>query len=320
MTDLRALTLKQLRAHEATVRHGSVTAASRELLVTPPAITAQLKSLEDLVGSPLYDRTQDGFAPTEIGRIVLQLARDVDRLVGHAGHQIRALRSGATGSIVFGAVSTAKYIVPAMVARFQAAHPGISVQLVIGNRDEILRGLERNQFDTLVMGRPPEHMPLEARMLADHPHVLIAPPSHPLAGRDQLEPDDLCRERFLSREVGSGTRTLMQRFLARMAQQNPPDVVEMGTNETIKQAVMVGLGIALISRHTCLAELDSGKLVTLPVTGLPIIRQWYLVRRTDQEPSSATEVFCKFVVQNARYLVPGPPAAVLQPAGQIAGA
>lgn len=98
MTDLRALTLKQLRAHEATVRHGSVTAASRELLVTPPAITAQLKSLEDLVGAPLHDRTRDGFAPTEIGRIVLELAKDLDRLVGQAGQQIRALRAGATGS------------------------------------------------------------------------------------------------------------------------------------------------------------------------------------------------------------------------------
>lgn len=305
MTDLRALTLKQLRAHEATVRHGSVTAAARELLVTPPAITAQLKSLEDLVGAPLHDRTQDGFAPTEIGRIVLQLARDFDRLAGQAGQQIRALRAGATGSIVFGAVSTAKYIVPAMVARFQAAHPGISVQLVIGNREEILRGLERNQYDVLVMGRPPEHVPLQAQVLADHPHVLIAPPDHALAGRALLQPDDLAGERFLSREVGSGTRTLMQRFLARMSQQSPPDVVEMGTNETIKQAVMVGLGIALISRHTCFAELDAGKLVTLPVSGLPIIRQWYLVRRTDQEPSRAADVFSGFVVANAGHLVPG---------------
>lgn len=205
---------------------------------------------------------------------------------------------------MFGAVSTAKYIVPAMVARFQAAHPGISVQLVIGNRDEILRGLDRNQYDVLVMGRPPEHMPLEARVLADHPHVIIAPPGHRLAGGGPLEPDDLAGERFLSRETGSGTRTLMQRFLARMGKPNPPDVVDMGTNETIKQAVMVGLGIALISRHTCLTELEAGSLVTLPVTGLPIIRQWYLVRRTDQEPSRATEVFCDFVVQNARHLVP----------------
>lgn len=304
MTDLRALTLKHLRAHEATIRHSSVTAAARELLVTPPAITAQLKALEDLVGAPLYDRTQDGFVPTEIGRAVLRAAHDIDRLVGHMESQIRALRSGASGSVIFAAVSTAKYIAPSIVARFQAEHPTISVRLVIGNREDIIRGLERNEFDILIMGRPPEHVPLHVDVLADHPHVLIAAPGHRLAQSSQVTAQNLAGERFLSRESGSGTRLLMERFLARIGRSAHIDVVEMGTNETIKQAVIAGLGIALISEHTCLAELAAGTLVELAADDLPIIRQWHLIRRSDRDASSAVSVFAGFVFENRETLMP----------------
>ena len=304
MPDLRSLTLKHLRAHEATLRTGSVTAAARELLVTPPAITSQLKLLEALVGAPLFDRSLDGFVPTEIGRLLLATARDVDRLVKTTNSQIIALRSGATGSLVFGAVSTAKYIVPGMVARFQAAHPGISVRLVIGNREDIIHGLERNEFDVLIMGRPPQHLPLVATVLADHPHIVIASSTHRFAGSSNVEPEDLVGERFLSREPGSGTRLSMERFLGRIAIGRAWDIVEMGTNETIKQSVMVGLGIAFISAHTCLAELESGKFAVLKITGLPIVRQWQLIRRSDREASKAAEAFSQFIVEHRKELIP----------------
>lgn len=304
MADLRGLTLKHLRAHEATVRHGSVTAAARELLVTPPAITSQLKSLEAMVGAALYDRTRDGFVPTEIGRALLEAAIDIEKLVARTGARLRALQSGAAGSIIFGVVSTAKYIAPRLVARFQAANPDISVKLVIGNRSEILRGLDHNEYDVLLMGRPPEHVPLEAKLLCDHPHVIIAAPDHPLAVCKSIEESRLAHERFLSREHGSGTRLLMERLLARVSPRQPIDVIEMGTNETIKQAVMAGLGIAFISAHTCMTELAEGKLVALRVNGLPIVRQWYIVHRSDRDVPMATRVFEAFVADNSAELIP----------------
>jgi LysR family transcriptional regulator for metE and metH len=303
MTDLRALTLKQLRAHEATVRHGSVTAAARELLVTPPAITAQLKSLEDLVGSPLYDRASEGFAPTAIGRAILQLAEDVELLVGQAQQRCRALAAGSTGTVRLATVSTAKYIVPAIVARFRARHPDISVQLVVGNREDIVRGLERNHYDVLIMGRPPDHLRLEARMIGDHPHIVIASPSHILAKSTNLDPADLAGERFLSREVGSGTRMLMERMLVRVGLDRPVETVEMGTNETIKQSVMAGLGIAFISAHTCLSEIAAGKLAALNIKGLPVVRQWYVLHRADRDVSKAAELLEDFIVENWKGLV-----------------
>lgn len=304
MPDLRGLTLKHLRAHEATARHGSVTAAARELLVTPPAITSQLKSLEGMVGAPLYDRSQEGFVPSEIGQALLEAAVDIDHLVQKTQARLDALKSGATGSVIFGAVSTAKYIAPRIVAKFQAAHPDIGIKLIIGNRSEIIRGLEHNEYDALLMGRPPQNVPLEATLLSDHPHIVVAPPGHPLAERSQIDVRELADQRFLSREHGSGTRLLMERLLTKVAPREVLDVVEMGTNETIKQAVMAGLGIAFISAHTCLSELEDGKLIELQIEGLPVIRQWYIVHRKDREIPRAAEIFEEFVVKGRDKLVP----------------
>lgn len=304
MVDFRALTLKHLRAHEATVRLGSVTAAARELLVTPPAITSQLKSLENLVGAPLYDRSVEGFVPTSIGKVLLEAGGDVDHLLARAHDKVSALRAGATGVVVFAAVSTAKYIAPSLVAAFQAAHARISVKLVIGNRRDILRGLENNEYDVLLMGRPPEHPPIKSSVLCDHPHIIVVPPDHPLAKRKLLAPSDLAGERFLCREHGSGTRLLMDKFLARVSPRHALDVVEMGTNETIKQSVMAGLGIAFLSAHTCIDELKDKKLKALRISGLPLVRKWHLIHRADRELSQAACVFEDFILKKKKKLIP----------------
>ena len=295
MPDLRGLSWKQLRALAATVEAGSVTGAAKALSVTPPAITIQLKQLEGVIGAPLFDRTTSNFTPTEIGMELLGAAHDIERLIARAGERISALRAGSEGSVVFGVVSTAKYIAPAIVAAFRRARPGIRVTLAIGNRGEIIRGLERNEYDLLLMGRPPAHVEVESRALGDHPHVLIASPDHRLAGHAEIATEELLLERFLGRETGSGTRMLMERFLVRIGGARPLDVADMGTNETIKQSVLAGLGIAVISAHTCMAELRDGRLVALPIVGLPLVRQWFLLNRRDRQLTSAARIFRDFV-------------------------
>ena len=304
MPDLRGLTWKQLRALAATVETGSVTSAAKMLHVTPPAITIQLKQLEGTVGAPLFDRSQANFTPTEIGLELLDLAQEFERRVSRAGERVAALRSGATGSIVFGVVSTAKYIAPSMVAGFRAAHPDIRVKLVVGNRGDIVRGLERNDFDLVLMGRPPKQIEVESAVMGDHPHVLIAPPDHRLVADPDILAEELLRERFLARETGSGTRMLMERFLDRIGGGRPFEVVDMGSNETIKQSVMAGLGVAIISAHTCLAELEDGKLATLRVTGLPLVRQWFLLNRVDRGATRAVDIFKSHIAERRRGLFP----------------
>lgn len=291
MPELRGLSWRQLRALSATVATGSVTEAAKALGVTPPAVTIQLKQLEAVVGAPVFDRARSGFTPTEIGKELLGTAHDIDRLVARSAERVSALLSGATGSVVFGVVSTGKYIAPAIVASFRRAHPDIRVTLAVGNRGEIIRGLERNEYDLLLMGRPPGHVDVDSVVLGDHPHVLIAAPDHRLAGDRKIRAEDLLQERFLAREPGSGTRVLMERFLARLGAGRPPDVVEMGTNETIKQSVLAGLGIAILSAHACMTELKDGRLAALAYVGLPLVRQWFLLHRRDRELTTAARHF-----------------------------
>lgn len=315
MIDLRSVSRKQLRALAATVEAGSVTGAAKALHVTPPAITTQLKLLETSIGAPLFDRASPNFVPTEIGAELLQAAHDVERLIFRAGERIDALRSGAAGSVIFGVVSTAKYLAPSIVAAFDARHPTIRVKLVIGNRSEVVRGLERNDYDILLMGRPPPHIEVESAPMADHPHILIAAATHRLAHAPAVTLEDLSQERFLAREPGSGTRMLMERFLERLGGGRSFDIVDMGSNETIKQFVLAGLGVAIISAHTCLTELNDGKLVALPVMGLPLVRQWYLLNRANRPPTRATEVFRDFVAQNRHAFFPLVGPATISPAG-----
>jgi DNA-binding transcriptional LysR family regulator len=304
MPDFRSLTLKQLRALASTVQHGTVTGAAKALHLTPPAITTQLKLLEKSVGAPLFDRNAVGFRPTEIGRELLQASITIEKLIAGTRERIAALRSGATGSVSFAAVSTAKYFAPVIVARFQREHPEIRVKLIVGNRAEIIAGLERNEFDLVLMGRPPGDVPIASEVLSDHPHIVIAPRDHPLAADPEILAEDLLKETFLARETGSGTRLLMERFLERIGSGRAFNVVEMGSNETIKQAVMAGLGIAFISAHTCHAELDAGKLVALRIPGLPLIRQWFVIYRLDHLPTTACQVFLDFLLAHRTDIIP----------------
>jgi LysR family transcriptional regulator, low CO2-responsive transcriptional regulator len=294
MSDLRGLSLRQLRALAATVRTGSITAAANALHVTPPAISIQLKLLSKQAGGEVLERNTNGFEPTALGREILEAAHELEGLLNRLGERINALNTGASGLLRLGVVSTGKYFAPRIVAGFQRAHAGIVVKLLIGNRGEILTGLRQRNFDLCIMGRPPEDVPVIREELGDHPHILIAPPDHRLAGRADIAHADLERETFLAREEGSGTRMLMNRFLDRVEGERAVQLVDMGTNETIKQAVMAGLGVAIISAHTCAAELAERKLVALDVRGTPIVRKWYIIHRADHALSVAAQLFQTF--------------------------
>lgn len=294
MSDLRGLSLRQLKALAATVRLLSVTAAAKALHVTPPAISLQLKLLSRQAGGEVLERTPGGFEPTALGSELLEAAHEIEGVLERLGDRISALHNGAAGLLRLGVVSTGKYFAPRIVAGFQRAHPGIVVKLVIGNRGEILAGLRQRSFDLCIMGRPPEDVPVIREELGDHPHVLIAPPDHRLAGRADIAHSELRQETFLAREEGSGTRMLMSRFLDRVGGERPVQLVDMGTNETIKQAVMAGLGIAIISAHTCAAELCDGKLVALDARATPIVRKWYIIHRADHALSVAAQLFQSF--------------------------
>jgi LysR family transcriptional regulator for metE and metH len=200
-------------------------------------------------------------------------------------------------------VSTAKYFAPRALAAFRRAHPGIEIALTIGNREETIAALASFDLDFAVMGRPPLDFEVERQPLGPHPHIVIGPPDHPLAARDRITRAELSAETFLMREPGSGTRQLSEDLLA-STKATPRIGMEIGSNETIKQAVMAGLGIALISAHTVFSELADGRLITLAVAGTPIVRHWFLVRRSDKQMMPAPQAMWDFLAANGATFLP----------------
>lgn len=281
MFDPKRATLKQLRALATVAETGTVTAAAARLNVTPPAVSLQLRELEQNAGLPLLERRPDGMVPTQAGRELLVVHRRSDAAL-HACRDALAAISGVEGGRVsIGVISTAKYFAPRALAAFIKERPKIDIRLLVVNRGETIAALENFKLDLAIMGRPPEEPGYEKSTIGDHPHIIIAPPEHKFAARKRLQMKDLADETFLLREEGSGTRSLTEHLFNR-SRIHPRIGMEIGSNETIKQAVIAGIGIAFISAHTVYAELNDGRLVELPVAGLPVMRKWYVVKREER--------------------------------------
>lgn len=301
---MRSLTLKQLRALKAVADTGSVTAAARLLSVTPPAVTAQIQLLERMAGMPVVERGGQVIRPTAAGLEFLAAEARVEAAIGDCAAALAALKGERTGSVAVGVISTAKYFVPLALGAFARANPGVELKLVVGNRAEIVAGLADLSLDVAVMGRPPEHLDVEALAIGDHPHVVIVRPDHPLAGHHRVPVSALAHESFLLREDGSGTRALNERLFEQMGVR-PRIALVIGSNETIKQAVIAGLGISLISAHTVGAEIADGRLAVLDVEGMPIVRQWFVVTMRGKRLLPAAARLHDFLRSEVRRFLPG---------------
>jgi len=303
MDALAHVTLRQLRALAATLESGSLTIAARDLGVTQPAITLQLHNLQDLVGMPLTQRTLDGLVATDAGRALLDLDARVKLALDDCIQTLKAIKGISAGRVAIGAVSTAKYFVPSAIGAFARLHPNVELKLTIGNRTQIIEGLRNFALDVAITGRPPDDIELEKRLIGNHPNIIVAPPDHPLARRKRLTLTDLASDSFLVREAGSGTRLLMQKLMD-AAGFRPKIGMEIDSNETIKHAVMAGLGVAFISAHAVDLEIRQGRLAALDVVGLPLIRQWFVVRRVDKHLLPPAQALLEFLSREAARFLP----------------
>lgn len=301
---MRNLSLKQLHAVAAIARNGSLTRAAAELNVTPAALTSRIKQLEDEVGLLLFDRTSVGLRPTDAGREILRAVDGVNAALEACADRLNAIKGLSGGRITVGVVSTAKYFAPQAIAAFSHLHPRVEINLLVGNRIHTIESLREYNVDIAIMGRPPGDFPVDAAPFGEHPFVIIAFPNHPLAVRRNITKADLAQEAFLVREDGSGTQNVFEEFMGGIVVKRPRLGIEMGSNETIKQAVMAGLGIALISGHTVATEVEAGRLALLDVAGLPIRRQWYAVRRADRTLGPAAAAFREFLIEKGGQWLP----------------
>jgi DNA-binding transcriptional LysR family regulator len=293
---MKNATMRQLRVFIAVAKQGGVTRAAEELHLTAPAISMQIKDLKADVGLPLFDRSGRGLTLTMVGEYLLVYAQRIVATLREAEHAVARLRGLAGGTLTIGMVSTAKYFLPRLLAGFRTEHPGIELRLTVGNREALVRQLQHNKVDLAVMGRPPRELETRAEPFAAHPHVVVAATAHPLAGEGRIPASRLAGEGFIVREQGSGTRAAMEQFFRDHALR-PPVIMEMASNETIKQAVIANMGLGFLSLHTLGLELELGLLRVVDVEGLPLIRRWHVVNTRERSLSPAAEAFRHFILE-----------------------
>lgn len=299
---MRNVTLRQLKVFEALARHLSFSRAAEELHLTQPAVSMQVRQLEEIAGLPLTEQIGKRVFLTEAGSELARYARLIAQQLRETEAALDTLKGIRGGRLVIGVVSTAKYFAPRLLVAFRRFHPDIELRLGVHNREVVVQQLADNLIDLAIMGRPPQDIATQADAFTDHPLVIIAAPEHGLAGRQHIEPGELEAETFLIREPGSGTRTAMERFFSERGV-TISRTLEMNSNETIKQAAMADMGLAFISQHTIGLEMAAGRLVQLPVEGLPVIRQWYVVHLQEKRLSPVAVAFRRFLLDEGAPLV-----------------
>jgi DNA-binding transcriptional LysR family regulator len=295
------VTLRQLQVFEAVARHLSHSRAAKELFLTQPAISMQIKQLELGVGLPLFNQVGKQIHLTEAGGEMLHYSRTISQQLLELEAVFSEMKGLEHGRLNISVVNTANYFMPQLLAKFSQEHPRIQISLHVANRDAVLKQVAENSTDLAIMGQPQSGSEMLAQSFMKNPLVVIAPPKHPLCTHKCITLDRLGQESFLVREQGSGTRSAMERVFAERGIQFRPGM-EMGTNEAIKQAVQAGMGLGILSLHSAELELETGRLAVLNVEHFPVVRHWYIVHRLNKRLSTIAQAFKIFLLTEAEIL------------------
>jgi len=296
------VTLRQLRVFSAVARHLSFTRAAEELCLTQPAVSMQVKQLENQLDVPLFEHLGKKIFLTEMGREVYHYSRSILQQIDELQGVLNSMKGLGKGRLKISVASTANYFIPVLLAGFCQRYPGVTVSLDVTNRETLLTQLAENEVDLVVMGQPPGDMDLGYEAFLENPLVIVAPPEHPLAKEKKIPLQRLEQEVFLVREPGSGTRIAMERFFAQHDVRITTGM-EVGSNEAIKQSVQAGLGLGLLSRDTVEMELALGRLVILHVAEFPIMRYWYVVNRHGKRLSVVAQAFKDYLIKESPLLL-----------------
>ncbi|WP_455207652.1 LysR substrate-binding domain-containing protein [Kaarinaea lacus] len=295
------ITFRQLTVLEAVARNLSFTRAADELHLTQPAVSMQIKQIEESIGLPLFEQIGKKVFLTEAGHEMYNYCRSIQQQLEEAENVIENLKGVKQGKLTIAVASTANYFAPRILAAFNKEHESVKINLDVTNREGLLQHLENNDTDVVIMGRPPLEMELEAESFMENPLVLIAPPDHKFVRQNKISIHELQKETFILREEGSGTRTAIERFFLEQGAELAA-TINMSSNEAIKQAVQAGLGLGIVSMHTLELELELNRLAVIKAVGFPILRHWYIVYRKGKRLSPIATAFKDFVVQHAKEL------------------
>ena len=299
---MKNVTLRQLRVFASAARHMNFSRAAEELHLSQPAVSTQIKEFATNVGLPLFERIGRKTYLTAAGTEMLQCADDIARRMKEAEDALAQLKGVTGGTLNVAVISAGDYFFPRLLAAFGASHPGITFNLTVHNREGLLRTLADNLTDLAVMVRPPTDMDIVSLSFAPHPYVIVAAPSHPLADARQIPRAALNRERFVLREQGSDTWNSMREVFGRQFTRLNI-AMQIHSTETIKQAVVAGMGIAFLSAHTIGLDLLARSLVVLDVQGFPAMLDWYLVHNRTKRLPPVAAAFKQFLLSDGAALI-----------------
>ncbi len=295
--NLRQVTLHQLRLFNSLGNHLSYTKAAEELHLTQPAVSIQIKRLEESLGTPLIEKVGKRLFLTEPGNKLFDASSDVLDRLKVLNDDIAGMAAGVKGPLKVAAITTAKYFMPHLMGSFLRNYPEVEPSLTITNQAKIVQRLEENLDDLVVMGTVPDGLELEAKFFLENPLVVVAPPSHPLVGQKNIPLERIATERFISREIGSGTRAARAKLFAEHGLE-AQTYMELGSSEAIKQAVMAGMGISVLSRHNLGIETKAGLLAELDVAHFPLMRRWYVVHLKGKKLTNTVKIFMNLLLED----------------------
>ncbi len=296
---LKNLTLRQLRLFEAVATHLSYSRAAEQMSLTQPAVSMQMQQLQAETGLQLLVKSGKGVVLSQAGEEMLRQARRILHQVRMAEAAVEAYHvteGGAGGLLHLGVVPTAHYFAPGLLMAFAQEWPGVKFKLTVDRREVILKLLQDHQLDLAIAGYPPSEADVEAETFAQNPHCIVAAAGHPLAQQKSIAWDALRGEPFIFREPGSATRQFFEHLLQAQSLQVSVSM-ELSGNETIKQAVMAGMGISFLSAHSFQVELEAGKLAVLDMQDMPKMLDWCLLRRRNASLPGLHRAFHDFVLR-----------------------
>jgi DNA-binding transcriptional LysR family regulator len=299
---MKNATLRQLKVFESVARQLSFTRAAQEMHLTQPAVSAQVRELEGHAGLPLFEQLGRKVYLTHAGTEMLHHSRAIIQQFREADDAMQQLKGVSGGTLNVGVISAGDYFFPSLLVEFARRHTGVKLDLTVHNRSELLHQLADNLTDLAIMVRPPTDMTTVNLPFSAHPYVIVAPPRHPLAGRRRIPMTALAHEPFVVREKGSDTRTSMAKAFGRWL----PKLhiaMEIKSTETIKQAVIAGMGIGYLSAHTVTLERRVGSLVVLDVQGFPLMLHWYVVHRKNKRLPPVASAFKDFLLTEGATLI-----------------
>ncbi|SAL39497.1 LysR family transcriptional regulator [Caballeronia humi] len=293
---MRNATLRQLKIFETVARRLSFSRAAEELYLTQPAVSTQVKQLEEHAGLPLFEQLGKKIYLTPAGNEMLHYSRAILEQFREADDAMARLKGISGGTLNVAVISAGDYFFPRLLAAFTKRNTDVRLNLAVHNREELLHQLTDNLTDLAVMVRPPKDMDTANVSFAPHPYVIVAPPDHPLVGKTDIPLEALAEEPFIVREKGSDTWNSMEEgFAGRLPNLNI--AMEITSTETIKQAVIAGMGISFLSAHTISMELQVGKLAVLDVAGFPVMLNWFVVHRNNKRLPPVALAFKEFLIE-----------------------